>query len=331
MAQLISPVVSVCQTIFIENDAFCTFSVDFTPICGTIRLLSNVQRGADRIMSLLAEERRFRISEILGRERSVTASELIRMLGVTAATIRRDLAVLEKEGVLVRSYGGAVSRTSSTNFQPSYEALGRSNRAEKQAIAREAERLILDGETVFLEGSTTVYELARRLLHRNRLTVITNSPPIVEQFQHSQHVSVISTGGELQKDVFYLSGVWAQRALSEIRVDKAVLGVSAIDPAYGISTASQAEAQIKKMILKAARVSIALADHSKFGNQGFAYVGPTTDIDVLVTDSGTDPQYLGPIREAGVELILADVREQSPETNGNEPAKTRTRSSTTKH
>jgi DeoR/GlpR family transcriptional regulator of sugar metabolism len=277
-------------------------------------------------MSLLAEERRFRIRELLSRERTVSASDLIRDLRVTAATVRRDLAVLEKEGVLVRSHGGAVSRTSSTNFQPSYEALGRSNRAEKQAIAREAERLILDGETVFLEGSTTVYELARRLLHRNRLTVITNSPPIVDEFQRSQHVSVISTGGELQKDVFYLSGVWAQRALSEIRVDKAVLGVSAIDSQYGISTASQAEAQIKKMILKSARVSIALADHSKFGNQGFAYVGPITDVDILVTDSATDPKYLRPLREAGVELILADVRAQADDTNGNEPGRTRARS-----
>ncbi|MGA7917801.1 MAG: DeoR/GlpR family DNA-binding transcription regulator [Candidatus Acidiferrales bacterium] len=277
-------------------------------------------------MSLLAEERRFRIREVLSRERTVSASELIRTLGVTAATVRRDLAALEKEGVLVRSHGGAVSRTSSTNFQPSYEALGRSNRAEKQAIAREAERLILDGETVFLEGSTTVYELARRLLHRNRLTVITNSPPIVDELQRSQHVSVISTGGELQKDVFYLSGVWAQRALSEIRVDKAVLGVSAIDPGYGISTASQAEAQIKKMILKSARVSIGVADHTKFGNQGFAYVGPITDIDILVTDSGTPAQYLRPIREAGVELILADVREQSLGTEKNESAKGLTRS-----
>ena len=284
-----------------------------------------------RLMSLLAEERRFRIREILSRERTVTASELIRTLDVTAATIRRDLAALEKEGVLVRSHGGAVSRTSSTNFQPSYEALGRSNRAEKQAIAREAERLILDGETVFLEGSTTVYELARRLLHRNRLTVITNSPPIVEELQRSQHVSVISTGGELQKDVFYLSGVWAQRALAEIRVDKAVLGVSAIDPSYGISTASQAEAQIKKMILKAARVSIAVADHSKFGNQGFAYVGPITDVDILVTDSGADPQYLRPLREAGVELILADVRKQPIETNGSDAMRTRARPGTAKH
>jgi DeoR family transcriptional regulator, fructose operon transcriptional repressor len=280
------------------------------------------------VVSLLAEERRFRISEILSRERTVTAAELIRILGVTAATIRRDLAVLEKEGVLVRSHGGAVSRSTSANSQPPYESPGSSHQAEKQGIAREAERLILDGETIFLEGSTTVYELARRLLHRNRLTVITNSPPIEGLLQRSQHVSVISTGGELQKDISYLSGVWAQRALSEIRVDKAVLGVSAIDPSYGISTASQAEAQIKKMILKAAKVSIALADHSKFGAQGFAYVGPTTDIDILVTDSSTDPQYLWPLRDAGVELILADVLERAMDQNGSEPAKPRTRSGT---
>jgi DeoR/GlpR family transcriptional regulator of sugar metabolism len=282
-------------------------------------------------MTLLAEERRFRIREILSRERTVAASDLIRTLGVTAATVRRDLAGLEKEGVLVRSHGGAVSRTSSSNFQPSYESLGRSNRAEKQAIAREAEHLILDGETVFLEGSTTVYELARRLLHRNRLTIITNSPPIVHEFQRTQHVSVICTGGELQKDVFYLSGVWAQRALSEIRVDKAVLGVSAIDPGYGISTASQAEAQIKKMILKSARVSIALADHSKFGTQGFAYVGPVTDLDILVTDSATESKYLRPLRESGVELILADVRDPAAENPRDEPAKSRIRSRRAKH
>jgi DeoR family transcriptional regulator, fructose operon transcriptional repressor len=315
------------STFFIEFGVFCNFEFNFTQSMAQSACFSgHLQWNGAASMSLLAEERRFRIREILSRERTVSASDLIRDLGVTAATVRRDLAVLEKEGVLVRSHGGAVSRTSSTNFQPSYEALGRSNRAEKQAIAREAERLILDGETVFLEGSTTVYELARRLLHRNRLTVITNSPPIVDEFQRSQHVSVISTGGELQKDVFYLSGVWAQRALSEIRVDKAVLGVSAIDPQYGISTASQAEAQIKKMILKSARVSIALADHSKFGNQGFAYVGPTTDIDILVTDSATDPKYLRPLREAGVELILADVRDQADDTNGNEPGRTRARS-----
>ncbi len=124
------------------------------------------------------------------------------------------------------------------------------NNEEKRQIARAAEKLVLDGETIFLEGSTTVFELARQLVHRRRLTVVTNSPTIVCELQRSTGVTVLCTGGDLQKDTFYLSGEWAQRALSEMRLDKAILGVSAIDPQYGISTASHAEAQIKKMLTK---------------------------------------------------------------------------------
>jgi DeoR family fructose operon transcriptional repressor len=107
---------------------------------------------------MLAEERRFRIREILSMRRTITASELCEKLDVTAVTIRRDLAALEAQGVLVRSHGGAISRMSSTNFQPAYETLLRSHSEEKEAIARQAERLILDGDTVFLENSTTVFE-----------------------------------------------------------------------------------------------------------------------------------------------------------------------------
>jgi len=258
---------------------------------------------------MLAEERRFRIREILSAQRTIAASDLCTALGVTAATVRRDLAALEQDGVLVRSHGGAVSRMSSTKFQPSYEALSRSHSSEKHAIARAAEHLVLDGDTVFLEGSTTVYELACGLNQRNRLTVVTNSPTIVCQLQRSSGVTVLCTGGDLQKDTFYFSGEWAQRALSEIRLDKAVLGVSAIDLSYGISTANHAEAQIKKMITRAAKTRIALADHTKFGTQSFAYVGPVTDIDILVTDSGTDSKYIEALREAGVEVVVAEVEE----------------------
>jgi DeoR family fructose operon transcriptional repressor len=256
---------------------------------------------------MLAEERRFRIREILTTQRTISAAELCSTLAVTPATIRRDLAVLEHEGVLVRSHGGAVSRMSSTKFQPSYDTLARSHSGEKDAISREAEKLILDGDTVFLEGSTTVLELAGRLHNRNRLTVVTNSPTIVCQFQHSAGVTVLCTGGDLQKDTVYFSGEWTQRALSEIRLDKAVLGVSAIDPGYGISTANHAEAQIKKMIVKASKTRIALADHSKFGKQSFAYVGPVNDINVLVTDSGTDSRYISDLREAGLEVVVAQI------------------------
>ena len=255
---------------------------------------------------MLAEERRFQIREILGAQRTVTATELCLRLNVTPATIRRDLAALEQEGVLVRSHGGAVSRMSSTNFQPSYEALLHSNSDEKRAIARAAEKLVLDGDTIFLEGSTTVFELARRLVQRHRLTVVTNSPTIVCELQRSPGVTVLCIGGELQKDTFYLSGEWAQRALSEIRLDKAILGVSAIDPEYGVSTASHAEAQIKKMVMRAAKSRIALADHGKFGKQSFAYVGPASDINILVTDAKAPSKQVKELREIGIDVIVAE-------------------------
>jgi DeoR family fructose operon transcriptional repressor len=264
---------------------------------------------------MLAEERRFQIREILTAQRTVSASALCDRLKVTAATIRRDLAALEQEGVLVRSHGGAVSRMSSTNFQPTYDALLRSESEEKRHIARVAEQFVLDGDTIFLEGSTTVFELARRLIHRNRLTVVTNSPTIVCELQRSAGISVMCTGGDLQKDTFYLSGEWAQRALSEIRLDKAILGVSAIDPQYGVSTAHHAEAQITRMVSKAAKTRIALADRTKFGRQRFAFVGPVTDIDILVTDSGTDPKYIQELRDAGLQVIVAEATPATRATN----------------
>src|SRR5260370_2800498 len=134
---------------------------------------------------MLAEERRFRIREILTTQRTISAADLCSTLEVTPATIRRDLAVLEDEGVLVRSHGGAVSRMSSTKFQPSYDTLARSNSEEKRAIAREAEKLILDGDTVFLEGSTTGLELAGPSRNRHRLPVVTKSPKICCPLAHS--------------------------------------------------------------------------------------------------------------------------------------------------
>src|SRR5207248_3045271 len=104
---------------------------------------------------MLAEERRCQIREMLTAQRTVSASDLCERLKVTAATIRRDLATLEQEGVLVRSHGGAVSRMSSTNFQPTYDTLSKSESEEKRQIARAAEQFVLDGDTIFLESSTT--------------------------------------------------------------------------------------------------------------------------------------------------------------------------------
>jgi DeoR/GlpR family transcriptional regulator of sugar metabolism len=257
---------------------------------------------------MLAEERRFRIREILLNQRTVSAAELKAILGVTTATIRRDLATLEAEGVLLRSHGGAVSRASSTGFQLSYNALLRTNHEEKVAIAQEADKLISDGETVFLEGSSTVLELARLLERRSRLTVVTNSPPVVTLLHNKPGITLMSTGGDVLSETFYVAGSWTERVLNEIRVDKAVMGVTALDLKYGVSAARQAEADVKKLLVKAARTRIALADHSKFGLQSFAYVGPISDISILVTDSDTDPAYIRELGELGVQVKIATGR-----------------------
>ncbi|MBK7930043.1 MAG: DeoR/GlpR transcriptional regulator [Bryobacterales bacterium] len=256
---------------------------------------------------MFAEDRRIRIREILSTRKSVSAAELCGILRVTPATVRRDLAALEAEGSLVRSHGGAVSRISTTSFQPSYQSLERTNREEKQAIAKEAVKLISEGDTLFLEGSTTVFELARLLKSAfSRLIVLTNSPACISQLQQTgSGITVICTGGELRKDTNYLCGLWAEQALERVRLDTAVVGVSAIDPAYGMSAANHAEAQIKKLLCRSARRRIAVADYSKFGRQQFAFVGPVTDVDVLVTDSNTPASHLDAIREAGVHVIVA--------------------------
>ena len=116
--------------------------------------------------------------------------------------------------------------------------------------------------------------------------------------------------------------------LNEIRVDKAFIGVTAIDLTYGISAARQAEAQVKKALVKAARTRIGLADHSKFGRQSFAYVGPLTDLSVLVTDSGSDPAFLEELRKAGVEVLIGKERSRE-ETPHDGAEKTKRRNSLT--
>ena len=257
---------------------------------------------------MLAAERRFRIREILSSQRTVAASELARILGVTGVTVRRDLAALEAAGILVRSHGGAVSRTSTTAYKGSFDYLLGVNTAEKRAIAREAAQLILDGDTVFLEGSTTVYELARHLVRHSRLNVVTNSPAIVLLFQYSSGVSVMSTGGRLEKDILYFAGTWTRRVLSEIRLDKAVLGLTGIDATYGISTANHPDAEVKQLLIKAARQRIGLGDHTKFGRLSFVFVGPATDLDILVTDSGADPKQIEQFREQGVKVLVANIQ-----------------------
>jgi DeoR/GlpR family transcriptional regulator of sugar metabolism len=142
--------------------------------------------------------------------------------------------------------------------------------------------------------------------------VVSNSPAIVLEFQHSPGISVTLVGGHLEKDILYCAGFWTRQVLTEIRLDKAVLGVTAIDPSYGMSTANPPEAEIKRLLIKAAQQRIGLADHTKFGRQRFAFVGPVTDLNILVTDSGIEHEYVEKLTEQGVKVVIASCQAGSP-------------------
>jgi DeoR/GlpR family transcriptional regulator of sugar metabolism len=267
---------------------------------------------------MLAEERRIRIREMLATHKTVAAAELAASFSVAMATVRRDLVVLEREGVLLRSHGGAVSRASSSDFQLSFEVLQKTSRAEKMAMAAVVQPLISDGEIVFLEGSTTVLEVAALLRRYARLTIVTNSPPILDALQGGTGLTLMSTGGELEKDLRYLCGPWTRDVLLHTRMDYAVIGISAIDTAYGISTTRPAHAEIKQLLARSAKKRIGLADHTKFGKQAFAFVGPVTELDVVVTSSLTSPDHVEALRSAGVEVLVAPMPAQRAEADRTE-------------
>ena len=113
------------------------------------------------------------------------------------------------------------------------------------------------------------------------------------------------------KEILYFAGTWTRHALSEVCLDKAVLGITAIDPSYGMSAADYPEAEIKRLLIKAAQHRIGLGDHTKFGRKSFAFVGPVTDLEILVTDSGVDQKYFEELREKGVQVRIASVEVQN--------------------
>ena len=176
-----------------------------------------------------------------------------------------------------------------------------------QAIDGARTSTSLDSQPCRPLRSTTVQELAKLLRRRTSLTIITNSPATLFQVEYSPGVTVLSVGGNLITGTCYLSGMWAHRVLQEIRVDKVFFGMNALDPAYGISTANNPQAEIKRLLTKISKTRIALADSSKLRKQAFAYVGPVSDLNMLITDSGADPEVVEEIRQAGVEVRIAQI------------------------
>jgi DeoR family transcriptional regulator of aga operon len=231
-------------------------------------------------------------------ERPVTVEWLAEELGVSAATVRRDTAVLERQGAVARSWG-RVGRPGGFVEQPIGQRASQ-HAAEKQRIAEAAAKLVPDEALVGLTGGTTTLAVARAIASRRRLTVVTNSLSVGMHLAARSNIRLVLSGGEARTASFELSGPLADTAIRAFNLDLAIIGLDGVDVGAGCTTYDHAEASTNGTLVQRATRTIVVADASKLGRVGFARVCDISDVQMIITDSGATDEQVAEFTEAGV-------------------------------
>jgi DeoR/GlpR family transcriptional regulator of sugar metabolism len=238
---------------------------------------------------------------------SVSVEGLSKELDVSLVTIRRDLDALESQGLLRRTHGGAVS------IEPFFYEPFRNDRSfqaqverfadEKRRIGRAAAALIKEGEIIALTPGTTTTEVIRGLPLNHHITVVTSTVNVAMELSKRKDLDIFVTGGHLRGEWFSLVGPTAAQSLSHLLISTLFVGADGIDAKHGVSCFSPDEAQLNSTMVKHARRKIAVVDHSKFGVVAGWRICPTSDLDILITDSGAADEMMEPFEKAQVQVI----------------------------
>lgn len=254
--------------------------------------------------ALLKEERQQLIMEAVRGSRQVTVAELSDRFDVSEVTIRRDLREMAEQGILRRAHGGAVAAVPAPPEPPVVQRMIQAEHC-KECIGRAAAALVSDGDSVFIgSGSTTAY-VARYLVDRKNLTVVTNALTVATELAAAEGVTVVVTGGMMRASELSLVGHITEQALREVRVDKVIMGMRAISLDAGMTNDYLPEVMTDRTIIQMAPELIVVADHTKFGKVASAYLASVQRISTLVTDSDTNPEILAGLEVMGVRIIVA--------------------------
>lgn len=253
---------------------------------------------------MYAAERRQAIADEVASDGRVEVAALAHRFGVSEETIRRDLDRLQDEGVLQRVHGGAVA-AGSLRVEPGWDDKAGVMAAEKRRIGKTAQHYVPTSGTVLIDAGTTTAALAALLPARPDLTVVTNALPIAMTLASRSHANLLLIGGRVRGRTLANVDDWALRTLEDLAVDVTFVATNGVSVERGLSTPDIAEAAVKRAIVAAGRRVVLLADHTKVGQEHFARFAHIGDTDVLVTDSGIDPQDVARFEEAGVEVAVA--------------------------
>lgn len=249
-------------------------------------------------------ERQRAIQTLIEQEKRISVPAICEAFSISEATARRDLEALEFEGKIMRVRGGAIMIEQSP---PELPILERENEQSdyKDRIGRAAAQLVEPGDTIFLGSGTTVLATARQLYNCKELTVLTNSLPIVNLLIGCSGINLVVFGGTLRDSELSFIGHITEKALSEVRADKVIMGTRAISLEQGITNDYMAETLTDRAIIQIGQKVILVVDHTKFGTISTAFLAPIEDIDVIVTDKETDKEYIELLGEKGIEVVLA--------------------------
>lgn len=254
----------------------------------------------------LPEIRRSYILQQVENLGSVTVIDLATDLNVSGMTIRRDLMDLEKEGLIQRVHGGAVS-TRGRSYEPPYVLRASQSVKAKQYIGALAASLVAEGETIALDIGSTTLEVAKNLVDRHHLTVLTPSIRIATLFINQSDIRLILPGGIVRPGEASLIGDLTRQAFQHLFVDRLFLGVGGIDAHFGLSEYNWDDTLVKQAMIKSAKEIIVVADSSKFGKIAFAHVAPFSSIHKLVTDQLPPEPLLQKLNEYRIKIFLANV------------------------
>jgi DeoR family transcriptional regulator of aga operon len=244
---------------------------------------------AERLSAILAE---------LSEDGGVEVATLSSRFHVSSATIRRDLELLENQRLLARTHGGAVPLGVVYELPLRYK--GARHHDEKRRIAEAAAALVTDGMSIGLTGGTTCTEVAREIVDRERLTVVTNALNIASELAVRPNLKLVVTGGTARPESYELVGPLAEQSLAGLHLDLVVIGVDGIDAVGGCTTHHEVEAHTNLALIERADRVVVVADSSKIGRAAFARICDIRLVHELITDRGADKGSLRALREAGV-------------------------------
>jgi len=256
------------------------------------------------LTNMYAEERQRWIVERARAGGRVEVASLAEELSVTTETVRRDLTTLERHALLRRVHGGAIP-IERLGFEPALAARDSVLTAEKERIARLALAELPDEGSILLDAGTTTARLANALPADRELVVLTNGLPIAMSLSVRPNITVLMVGGKVRGRTQATVDAWALQALADTFVDVAFIGTNGISPERGLTTPDTTESAVKRAMIRAARRSVVLADHTKVGQDHLSRFAELDEIDTLITDSGLDGQVADELRSRELKVLLA--------------------------